>query len=208
LWGDPAVSYRVELRDSFGATVAGYPVDDISGSDFGAITLPDPTTGDPGDVVSTDGNDYVLRPIREVPDGAGHDNEVMTTIDNISSWMALPDPVDLPDGGIDQDTTSFTIGKFLVQTGTGTASTVVTGRSRSGSITFPSAFAAAPLFIGYELTSGSLSANGNMPTPATTASGTTSATVLWTMGELSSPDGGFDFNASPTFKYVAMGLIT
>jgi len=207
LWGDSEIQYRIELKDSLGATIAGYPIDDVSGADFGGVNIPDPTSGDAGDVISTDGSVYELRPIREVPDGTGHDGEVLTTTDNVSSWTALPTPDELPDGGITQDPTSFTIGKFLVQTGTGTAATIVTGRSRSGTVTFPTEFDATPLFIGVEVTNGSLSANGNMPSVAVTASGATSFTFLCTMGELSSPDSDFDFNASVTIKYVAMGLI-
>jgi hypothetical protein len=141
LWGDSAISYRVELKDSLGATIAGYPVDDVAGSDFGGISLPDPTSGDPGDVVSTDGSVYELRAIREVPDGTGHDNGYLTTVDNVSSWATfpdIPDPV-IPDGGVtvNNTTTVLTVGTWVEQSGSGTIS-ASGGISSSEAIVFAS----------------------------------------------------------------------
>jgi len=122
LWGDSTIQYRVELKDSLGATVAGYPVDDVAGSDFGAVTLPDPTSGDAGDVVSTTGSVYELRATREVPDGTGHDNGYLTTIANVTQWATFPDIPDptIPDGGVtlNPGITVLRIGTMVMQWGT------------------------------------------------------------------------------------------
>jgi hypothetical protein len=122
LWGDSTVQYRVELKDVLGATVAGYPVDDISGSDFGTATIPDPTSGTDGQVLGTDGSVYGFRDIREVPDGTGKDNYILSTVGNVSQWIVqptIPDPV-IPTGGITVSGTTIRIGDNVIQRGTGT----------------------------------------------------------------------------------------
>jgi hypothetical protein len=141
LWGDSTIQYRIELQDSLGATVADYPVDDVSGADFGAVSIPDPTSGDAGDVLSTTGSVYELRAIREVPDGTGHDNAYLSTVANVSQWVAfpdIPDPV-IPDGGVtvNDTTTVLRIGTWVEQSGSGTMA-ASGGISSSQAIVFAS----------------------------------------------------------------------
>jgi hypothetical protein len=204
VWGDDG-SYRVELLDSLGATVSSWPQDNIQGGDFGGVVVPDPATGTDGQAITTDGSVYELTTLRTLPDPSGYATYML--VSDGASWIpqAQPTGVTLPTGAVLQDSTSFTIGKFKVQTGTGTAATVVTGRSKSGTITFATAYTTC-LHVDITITSSPLSTNGNMPSLRATISGS-GATVLFTMGELSSPDSSFDFNASVTFTYTAFGII-
>ncbi len=121
LWGDSTIAYRIELKDSLGATIAGYPVDDISGADFGGVTIPDPTSGNPGDVISTDGSVYALRSVNEVPDATGHDGDYLGAVSGVPTFLTfptIPNPI-IPDGGIViTGTTVIQIGTLVFQWGT------------------------------------------------------------------------------------------
>jgi len=123
LWGDSTIQYRIRLEDSLGETVAGYPIDDVSGADFGGISIPDPTSGTSGQVLTTNGSTYELDDIRQIPDGTGHDNGYLSTIANVSQWVAfptIPDPT-LPTGGVTiTGTTVLRIGTLVFQWGTAT----------------------------------------------------------------------------------------
>jgi hypothetical protein len=120
LWGSDT-AYRVELLDSLGATVAGYPVDDIAGGDFGGITIPDPTSGTDGQVIATDGSVYGLRTFREPPDPTGQDQKMLVVSGDeyvLVAQPTIPD-VELPDGGVTLTTSILTIGDWVIQQGTG-----------------------------------------------------------------------------------------
>jgi hypothetical protein len=96
---------------------------------------------------------------------------------------------------------------MYVVTGSATGSSLG-GRTQTVSVTFGTAFTSAPVFVGIQVTSSSLSSAGNMPSWAITSSSTTGFTVKFTMGELDDSQSKYNFNAGIAFNYVAIGVRT
>lgn len=207
LWGDPAVSYRLELKDSLGATVAGYPLDDIQGGDFGGVTIPDPTTGTDGQVLSTDGSEYLFRDVREVPDPSGHDGDMLVVSGTEAIWTSQPE---IPSPDIVVAATTFQAGtsdntsKFYSIQGSDTAPASGT-HTTTKAVTFSTAFTTTP-WVGISPTAAAAGTGGFLPAFAVIARSTTGFTVKFDTDEGSGSGG--DITNPITFDWIAIGRLT
>jgi hypothetical protein len=191
--------YSVELQDSLGATV--WSLDDVQADVSDEQALP---VGDNGQFLTTDGANYSFVDISQVPDQTGHAGEYLTTDGETASWTTIDIP-ELPDLSVDDDATSLTVGDMTIITGA-SATGSYADRTASKTVTFDTAFASSPVFIGITVTNGPHSAAGNTVTWRVSAKSTTQFTVDFTMVELDDADSQWDFNTNVNFDWQAMGV--
>lgn len=196
--------YTCQLKNEDGDLQ--WTADNINVQGAEATTLPDPSSGEEDDVLSTDGINWLLRAIREVPDFTGQSGKYLSTDGDILQWVALAvySATNLP-GGITQGSTSFQIGKLLVQTGTATLPTAA-GNAATVAVTFGTAYAT---FIGLipvvATSSGSTSQGG---TPILSYSGnTTGATIRGYAGDEHEAAPNWHLSSTTPIFYVAFGLV-
>lgn len=200
IWGEDG--YFVEVYDE--DDVKQGEIQDLEIPGGAALTLP---LLEEGEFLTGDGVSYLAATIREVPDPTGQTNKILGNDGSSPLWVAKP--ADGADGTSDTSSTStgFSVGDMHLVTGSATG-TNAGGRTQSVSVTYATAFTSTPVWIGIDVTSGSLSSFGNMPSWAITASSTTGFTVKFTLGELDDSQSGFDFNAGVPFSYAALGVRT
>lgn len=197
IWGDG--EYRVVLMDGNGVIV--WTRDNVRDVASGGLAIPALVTDA---FLTNDGANSLWAAIRQVPDPAGASDKVLSNDGENLIWIAKPangaDATNVTDNA-----TGFTVGSFAVRTGTDTAPNVG-GRSTSKAVTFATAFASPPVFIGITPTYSTVSTNSNQPSWTITTSSASGFTVKFTMGELDDSRSQFDFNAAVPFQYVAMGV--
>ena len=203
-------AYRVRLYT--GAAPDGVMVwsrDFAGDTATGAVVVPDPSTGDEDDVLSTDGVAYLFRAIREVPDPTGNSGKYVGTDGTAVSWTAFPAAVtydeDTLPGGFTQGATSVQIGKFKIQTGTGSAPTAAAESTTSAAVTFGEAYATL-LHIDVTPTgTGGFTGRGAGVDKQVNGS-TTGFTVRFYAG---AEHGSNDYNITSTvnFTWVAFGIV-
>jgi hypothetical protein len=210
IWLATDVEYRVTMKDSLGAIVAGFPLDHVRSGDAAGAAPPDPTAGADGDSLLTDGTDWYFQALREVPDPTGHASNVLLTDGDLIYWGAqqtIPtyDSTNLP-GGITQDTAKLVIGKLMILWGNGTAPTSGTTATSVG-VTFGTAFTSSLLHVSLIPTIGPVTGESAHCSAQATGGSTTGFTANFFAG---AEDGGGSLNISTavTFTWVAFGLMT
>jgi hypothetical protein len=199
IWGSG--QYDVDLYDADGVKVGEDLTVEIPGGE--ATALPALSADK---FLTNDGSVMSWADVLQVPDPTGSANKVLSTDGETLSWIDKPaDGADA--SNVAADTTSFHVDDMYLVTGTGTGSSTG-GRTQDVSVTFGTAFTSAPVFVGIQVTSSSLSSAGNMPSWAITSSSTTGFTVKFTMGELDDSQSKYNFNAGVSFKYMAVGVRT
>ena len=199
--------YRVVEKDALGVQINS--TDGVNIQAAAGTTALDPSTGDLDDVYSTDGTSALWRAISEVPDPTGHAGKYLGTDGTLKTWTAFVaaavySSTSLP-GGVLQDSFSFTIGKYMVKLGSGSAATTGTKRVTAAMTFAGVAYSATPK-VYITPTVASVTAAGANATAAATSTSTTGFTADFYAGN---EHGGSDWNitSAVTFNYVAFGLI-
>lgn len=206
-------AYRIDVRDSDGASIPGYPLDDVGGGAGSAgADIPVPEDGEDGDVWRTTGlpNGGYWGPVRELADGTGHDGEVWYSDGTESGgyYAPLPTPDELPDlpaDGVTQPSTGVvTIGGEQIVRGSGSAATNGT-ITVTASVTFPAAFASAPNVVVTPTIGG---VTGDSPSGHVSAQATNISTTGFTAEFFAGAEnngGNANITSAVTFNYMAMG---
>jgi len=202
VWLDGA--YKVILKDADGATVwTRNDTRDTVAATYYAI--PDPNGGTDGQYIATDGTDYYLEDLIAVPTPSGHSGQYLTNDGAVLSWASLPtySETSLP-AGITQDGTSLQIGKFKIQTGSGTAPTAA-AQTTSLAVTFPEAYTTL-LHVDINPTIGAVTGeSGGVETSYTgSITGFTARFIAPDMGAVS---GSENITSAVTFTWVAFGIV-
>jgi hypothetical protein len=160
-------------------------------------------------VLGTDGSSYLFLDVLAVPDPTGHAGQQLGTDGEAIFWEAkqtIPtyDADNLP-GGIEQGSTSYQIGNMLVQSGSDTAPTAAAAYT-SKAVTFATAFAAAPVFIGIEPNTDNVTPAGALVSFAVTSRSTTGFTVKFYAGQEHGSNDWF-ITSAVNFKYQATGIV-
>jgi hypothetical protein len=210
IWMATDVEYRITLKDSLGAIVAGYPLDHVRSGDAAGAAPPDPTAGSDGDSLLTDGTDWYFQALRAVPDPTGHAGTALLTDGDLIYWGAeqtIPtyDSTHLP-GGIVQGSGSLVIGKLMILWGNGTAPTSGTTATSVG-VTFGTPFTSSLLHVSLTPTIGPVTGESAHCSAQATGGSITGFTANFFAG---AEDGGGSLNISTavTFTWVAFGLMT
>ena len=201
-WANTANAYFVEVYDADNVKQGEVSYVEVPGGVGQVIPIPSA-----GELLGGDGSNFVLVDItnRLLPDQTGHSNKILGTDGTTASWVARPANGAAGTANVSTTATSFKVGNMLTQTGSATG-TNAGGRTQTVSVTFPVAFDTAPIFIGIEVSSASLSASGNSPSWKVTSKSTTGFTVVFTMGELDDDRSYYNFNAGVVFGYIATGV--
>lgn len=200
VWGDTDDSYFVEWYDA--DDVKQGEEDDVECPGGAGQTIPVPG---PGEFMTGDGVNFAVEDLtsRLLPDPTGQADKFLSNNGAVGTWVTGPaDGADADNVG--STATEYHIDDLYTVMGSATG-TNAGGRTQDVSVTFPTPFTLTPVSVEVTLTSATLSAYGNMPSPTITAKSTTGFTVRWTMGELDDSQVGFDFNAGVAFMWKAVG---
>lgn len=212
VWLNDDAAYRIDVKDSGGASIPGYPLDNVGSVADGSANIPDPATGAVDQVWSADGvGGADWRDVNEVPDSTGHSTSEVLYSDNAggSNWGPLPTDAEvppLPDEGVTETTPGqdITVGTTRILNGNDTAPTNSTIRVTK-SVVFGTAFGATPkVFIAPTIGS----VTGDTPSAdvsfAVTARSTTGFTVEFFAGAENN-GGNTNITTPVTFDWFAMG---
>jgi hypothetical protein len=203
IWGN--ISYRARLYDALGTLVSDRDNLQIPGGTGLAI----PALVD-GNFLTNDGSVLGWVGIEQVPDPTGASGKILGNDGVNFIWQAPPATPVVPDPEIVVGTTSFRAGsststtKFLIQTGSDSAPATGSNETTK-SITFPTAFLSAPLWVGVQMTTAS-QAGGLVVNCLSSAASTTGFTAIFDVAEGSGANPNFN-NAAP-FQWIAFGLVT
>lgn len=199
VWGSG--SYFVELYDA--DDVKQSEADNVQIPGGGALTLP---VLESGEYLTGDGVNYLADPLRLIPDPTGHAGDVIGTDGTSIIWQdppVAPTVPTLPASGITQNSTSATIGKFMIQTGTGTASASGTNKT-TASVTFGTTYTTC-LHADVSINTGGAQAGGGTVGYKTSAASGTGFTVEFDVAEGSGASA--NFGSAVTFTWFAIGII-
>lgn len=144
IWGDGTLSYRCRVYASDGTLIRDRDNIGLPGS--GSASLPAMVNGE---FLTTDGSNWLMAAIRQMLDPTGQNNKIIGSDGTNAVWVDKPaNGAAGTDAAVTVGTTAFKwnggSGDFaLIQMGSATASASGT-KSTSKSITFGTAFAAAP----------------------------------------------------------------
>ena len=196
--------YRVILKDADDATI--WTLDDVNDlATATAYAVPDPASGTDGQAILTDGTDFYLADLIQVPDPTGHGGEQLGTDGELIYWE--PKEVYTADNlpaGITQGATSLLIGNMLKQYGSSSAPTASAAYT-SKAVTFATAFASAPLHISIEPNTDNVTPAGALVSWAITSRSTTGFTVKFYAGQEHGASDWF-ITSAVNFTYEATGL--
>lgn len=201
VWGSG--EYFVELYDALG--VKQGEADDVQEQGAAAASIPS-QAGNLGKFLSTDGSLLQWQAVRQVPDPTGQANKILGTDGSNLTWVNRPaDGAAGATADIDVTATSAIVGDGIDRmrwlTGTGSAS-ASGGRTTSVAITFASAFAAAPVFVGIMPTVSVITGVGYAPVCSATNITTTGFTANF---DVNSDQSGANISVPVTFQWFAMG---
>jgi hypothetical protein len=201
-------NYRVVLKDSAGSTI--WTKDDTRDTvSSTAYEVPDPASGTSGQAILTDGAVYYLDDIIQVPDPSGHTGKQLGNDGALVFWEAKAATVtysetSLPTG-ITQDSTSLQVGKFKIQTGSGTAPTAAAEYTTAPAVTFGEAYTT---LLGVYITPTGASGFTGRGTGATAqvSSSVTGFTARFSCGN---EHGASDYNITTavTYTWIAFGIV-
>lgn len=183
---------------------------DIPGPDAGQ-TIPSPTAG--WFLTSSDGVNLGWASVRQVPDPTGQANKVLGTDGSNLIWVAMPGEPAEPDVTVASD--SFRAGistdstKYLQQWGT-SSSSASGGKTATKSVTFPTAFKAAPHVDITPTTASACSTANIIPSWAVTTVSETGFTVTFstvTGGTSADNFSGSNILSPVTFMWKATGTV-
>lgn len=193
IWGDGA--YRVRLYAADDTLIDEADDVEVAGGD--ATSIPALTSGY---FLTNNGSILLWAAIREVPDPTGQSGKTLGTDGTSLIWQDPPAEPDVPTS----DSTSFQIGNFLVQTGTGSASNIG-ATSANGSITFGTTYSNV-LHVTVQPTGAGYTSDNRGVTVAVSANNS-GASVYFTVN--SGADGNSDYQLTQniTFSWVAFGIV-
>lgn len=199
--------YRVVLKDADGATI--WTRDNVRDVASDAAAIPDASDGTDGQALFTDGTPggFYWDDVLTIPSQTGNGGKYLTTDGEALSWAGIEtyDEDSLP-GGVTQTSTSFQIGKFKVQAGSGTVPSNASGVTSSVAITFAEAYTTL-LHVSVTPSGGSGSTpQGLTPTLRVVGTGT-GATVYAYAGDEHDDPPGWYLTSSTAFTYVAFGIV-
>lgn len=198
VWGDG--EYGVVMSDADDVVI--WTRNNVEAAGDGGLSLP--TLGE-GQFWSSDGSNILAVDIIQVPDPAGHADDILYSDGALAYWAAAPEPAE-PE--ITVSTTAFQAGnsddatKYYQQVGSDSApasGTVTTSKS----VTFPVAFSAPP-FVAITITSNS-QPGGPVVHFLSSAPSATGFTVIMDIAE-GSVSGANIVNAVP-FMWQATGTL-
>lgn len=208
VWLAEDAEYRVVLKDSAGVTV--WTRDRVRALDQTvAADFPDAADGNDGDVLKTDGTSggWYFEAQDAIPSQTGNSGKYLSTDGSALLW-STPETYDessLPDG-ITQDATTLQVGKFKIQTGTGTIPVNASGVTASVAITFAEAFTTL-LHVSVTCSGGSGSTpQGLTPALRVVGSGSGATVYAYAGDEHDDPPGWYLTSTTP-FTYVAFGIV-
>jgi hypothetical protein len=201
IWGSG--TYRVRLYTSAGVEVSeDDPVADPAGSGLSIPAL----AGNSGELLTNNGSvlQWVEYLSKVLPDMEGNDGRILSTDGVLALWKTETD-LGLPEFTNTGGTRNFTIGPFLVQFGSDSfpVPTVSPPHGATKAITFPVAFAAAPVCYGAFANKITIASSGFRPVVATEATATT-ITADYNVNE-NTTDPGADVSVGVPFSWFAIG---
>lgn len=201
VWGSG--EYFVELYDAQG--VKQGEADDVQEQGAASASIP-AQAGNSGKFLSTNGTSLTWQAVRQVPDPTGQTGKILGNDGVNLIWRTAPvDGAPGASADIVVDATSVIVGdgtdrmRFLTGTGSASASG---GRTTSVAITFASAFAAAPVFVGIMPTISVITGVGYAPVPSATNITTTGFTANF---DVNADQSGANISVPVTFQWVAIG---
>jgi hypothetical protein len=199
VWGSGA--YFVELYDSDDVKQGEADDVEIPGGDATAIPVLDS-----GEFLTGDGANLLAQALLLIPDPTGHAGDKIGTDGTTIIWEepdAAPTVPTLPADGVLQTATSFTIGKFMVQTGTATASASGSATT-TASVTFPTTYTTC-LYADISINTGGEQSGGAAVAYKTSAASGSGFTAKFDVAEGSgaSPN----FGTAVGFSWIAFGII-
>lgn len=202
MWSE--VPLGIVIKDSLGVTIKTR--NNVPG--YGASDQVLPTDGDPDDFLQWDGTEYILAPIRQVPDPTGLNGYYLGSDGTgVPVWIQFPE-TETPTPEYDVETGFIRIGTLLIQWGTGTVPAASGAQTANVAITFGEAFSATPYAVIPTLSnSGGSTASGRFAALAATSLSTTGATITANVGE-DDTRSDFKLTNSTPFTYVAIGPTT
>jgi len=200
VWGEG--SYYVSLHDADG--VKQGEIDHVEIPGGAGLSLPE---FEPDAFLTNNGDVALWRVLRLLPDPSGQSGKVLSTDGENPVWIPKPadgvtPEVNIPAGGVAQTSTSFTIGKLMVQFGTGTAP-ASGGRTTSVGVTFGTAMASC-LHVDVTPSVAAITGVGYAPVVAVTNKSGTGCTVNI---DVNADQSGANISVGVPFSYVAFGLL-
>ncbi len=200
-------TYRVVEKTSAGVQISSS--DGVNIQAAAGTTALNPATGDLDDVYSTDGTSALWRAISEVPSVAGQSGKILGNDGVTAAWEAkatatVYSETSLP-GGIIQDATSLQVGKFKIQTGSGTAPSSAS-QTTSLAVTFPEAYTTL-LHVDVTPSVGAVTGeSGGVEASATSRSGSGfSATFI--APDMGAVSGSEVISSNVPFTWCAFGIV-
>lgn len=138
VWGEG--EYTIVLRNEAGEIVW---TRDWRPEQAGSEALPPKESGK---FLTTDGSQWLLEDILQVPDPTGFSGRILSTDGANLLWVPMPETPEPPDVPIDSGSNYAEFGDTLIQWGTGTAPATGTDFSNDN-ITFGKSFAEPPPFV-------------------------------------------------------------
>jgi len=191
VWGSG--DYRVRLYDAQDNLID--EADPVTEQGAAGVEFPS-QAGNSGKVLMTDGATLAWQDFREVPDPTGNAQKVLSTDGENLIWIQKP-----ADGAAGADATNvtsntngFTVGNFMVQTGTGNFP--ATGaQSSSVNVTFPTAMQSCiEVFI--QMGGGTMFLHARRDTKSATGFTATADSNIF----------GQPINSAQPFTYMALGI--
>jgi hypothetical protein len=209
VWGDPTLSYRVQLYDANGALQ--FDQDNVSGGGGGGAggSIPALLTGK---FLTNDGSQLLWADIRQLPDPTGQSGKVLSTDGENFTWITKP-----ADGaaGAAGTNASVTVTATSVKwsSGSGDMAYIQSGsdsapasgtHTTSKSITFPVAFKGTPkVFV--NVTSSTFASAGYLANDSVTGQTTTGFNVSFDTNSSDGSNG--NIVSALTFDWIAFGTI-
>lgn len=191
--------YTVLLKDDLGATIW---TRDVLDSASGGTTIPALVSGQ---FLTNDGINLDWEAVRQVPDPSGNANKILSTDGANLLWV---NQQTIPEPDIANTTTSITIGdgttRYRILMGTGTAPSSGTNRT-STTVTFPTAFSAAPIWVDVKVNQVPISPVALVATAATSI-GTGSFLATFDTADRHFVDGSYITSSFP-FSWIAIGQV-
>lgn len=200
IWGDG--DYTVVLKDADGETVW---TRDWRPEQAGSDELP---AKESGKFLTTDGENWLLDEVRQVPDPTGYSGRVLSNDGANAIWATvaslvsglIPDP---PEPDWSETANSLRLGDILIQWGSVTTSGTG-GHRASGSITFPITYTSTP-FVFTQVASYSSTPANATGTCSVTGQSNNGATINYDVN-IDDNNGVWNISTAPTVHWFSVGV--
>jgi len=199
VWGDG--DYSVVVKNAEGETISDF---DWRPEQAGSDELP---AKESGKFLTTDGENWLLQDVRQVPDNTGMSGRLLSTDGANDIWVTAQSIVGplippAPEPEWEETTDSLQLGETLLQMGTVTTSGTG-GHRATATITFPITYTSTPRVFAQVATYASTSFNAT-GTCSVTGQSNNGATVNYDVN-IDDNDGGWNITGPVTIHWFAMG---